>query len=245
VGYGGPVASTEVRGGTKARVLDAALASFGTAGFAGTSLDDLASGLGIRKQTILYHFVSKRGLLNAVVDSVAADLILALEQVLAGSQRDWERVEALVRSVFRVALEQPVLLGLLREVSRPNSPGAQRLRGHMDPLMARARLWIEAEMAAGRMRRTDAQQIQQDIDNQLAADLMQEEKLNDMAETFKTAQERDEALYEEDEELMSIMTEIESAAVMDASVEEAALLKEQAPSQRESAPADLENPMKE
>jgi len=151
------VASTEVRGGTKARVLDAALASFGTAGFAGTSLDDLASGLGIRKQTILYHFVSKRGLLNAVVDRVAADLILALEQVLAGSQRDWERVEALVRSVFRVALEQPVLLGLLREVSRPNSPGAQRLRGHMDPLMARARLWIEAEMAAGRMRRTDAQ----------------------------------------------------------------------------------------
>jgi AcrR family transcriptional regulator len=138
-------------------VLDAALASFGTAGFAGTSLDDLASGLGIRKQTILYHFVSKRGLLNAVVDSVAADLILALEQVLAGSQRDWERVEALVRSVFRVALEQPVLLGLLREVSRPNSPGAQRLRGHMDPLMARARLWIEAEMAARRMRRTDAQ----------------------------------------------------------------------------------------
>ena len=136
-------------------MLDAALASFGTAGFAGTSLDDLASGLGIRKQTILYHFVSKRGLLNAVVDRVAADLILALEQVLAGSQRDWERVEALVRSVVRVALEQPVLLGLLSEVSRPNSPGAQR--GHMDPLMARARLWIEAEMAAGRMRRTDAQ----------------------------------------------------------------------------------------
>lgn len=157
MGYGGPVASTEVRGGTKARVLDAALVSFGTAGFDGTSLDDLAAGLGIRKQTILYHFVSKRGLLNAVVDRVAEDLTGALDRVLAGDQRDWERVDALVRSVFRVALEQPVLLGLLREVSRPNSPGAHRLRGHMDPLMARARLWIEAEMAAGRMRRTDAQ----------------------------------------------------------------------------------------
>ncbi len=157
MGYGGPVASTEDRGGTKERVLDAALASFGTAGFDGTSLDDLAAGLGIRKQTILYHFVSKRGLLNAVVDRVAEDLTGALDQVLVGSQRDWERVDALVRSVFRVALQQPVLLGLLREVSRPNSPGAQRLRGHMDPLMARARLWIEAEMAAGRLRRTDAQ----------------------------------------------------------------------------------------
>ena len=155
--YGDSVASTEDRGGTKARVLAAALASFGTAGYDSTSLDDLAVGLGIRKQTILYHFVSKRGLLNAVVDRVAEDLTLAMDQVLAGGQRDWERVDALVRSVFRVALEQPVLLGLLREVSRPNSPGAQRLRGHLDPLMARARLWIEAEMAAWRLRRTDAQ----------------------------------------------------------------------------------------
>tara|TARA_Y100000815_G_scaffold210709_1_gene195137 strand:- start:257 stop:883 length:627 start_codon:yes stop_codon:yes gene_type:complete len=155
--YGGRVASSEARGGTKGRVLDAALASFGTAGYDGTSLDDLASGLGIRKQTILYHFVSKRGLLNAVVDRCAEHLTGALDQVLVGGQKDWERVDALVRAVFRVALEQPVLLGLLREVSRPNSPGAQRLRGHLEPLMARARLWIEAEMAAGRMRRTDAQ----------------------------------------------------------------------------------------
>jgi hypothetical protein len=95
------------------------------------------------------------------------------------------------------------------------------------------------------IRQTDAQQIQQEIDSQLAADLMQEEKLNDMAETFKIARERDEAMYEEDEELSAILAEIESAAVMDASVEEAALLKEQAPSQREAAPADMENPMKE
>jgi len=95
------------------------------------------------------------------------------------------------------------------------------------------------------IRQTDAQQIQQDIDEQLATDLIQEEKINEMTETFKTARERDEAMYEEDEELSAILAEIESAAVMDASVEEAALLKEQAPSQRESAPADMENPMKE
>jgi hypothetical protein len=80
-----------------------------------------------------------------------------MEEVLAGEARDWDRVEALVRRVFRLALDQPVLLGLLREVSRPNSPGAQRMRANLDPLMARARVWIEGEMAVGRMRRTDAQ----------------------------------------------------------------------------------------
>ena len=144
---------------TRERILDAALSSFGTIGYDGTSLDDLANGLGIRKQTILYHFVSKQGLLGAVVDRSAADLNAALLEVLDGEATDWERVEALVRSVFRVALEQPLLMGLLREVSRPGSPAAPRLKGAMGPLMDRAQAWMEREMDAGRMRRTDAQLV--------------------------------------------------------------------------------------
>ncbi|HBM56349.1 MAG TPA: hypothetical protein DD388_06930 [Acidimicrobiaceae bacterium] len=144
---------------TRERILDDALSSFGTIGYDGTSLDDLANGLGIRKQTILYHFVSKRGLLGAVVDRSAADLNAALFEVLDGEATDWERVEALVRSVFRVALEQPLLMGLLREVSRPGSPAAPRLKGAMGPLMDRAQAWMEREMDAGRMRRTDAQLV--------------------------------------------------------------------------------------
>ena len=144
---------------TRERILDAALSSFGTIGYDGTSLDDLANGLGIRKQTLLYHFVSKRGLLGAVVDRSAADLNAALLEVLDGEATDWERVEALVRSVFRVALEQPLLMGLLREVSRPGSPAAPRLKGAMGPLMDRAQAWMEREMDAGRMRRTDAQLV--------------------------------------------------------------------------------------
>ena len=147
------------RGETKERILQAALESFGTVGYDGTSLDDLAAGLGIRKQTILYHFVAKRNLLNAVVDHNTVYLTEALEQVLSSKASDADRIEALVRSVFRVALEQPLLLGLLREVSRPGSPSAPRLRNMMVPLMDRAVAWMEAEMAAGRMRRTDAQLV--------------------------------------------------------------------------------------
>ena len=154
------VARSSGRGAeTRERILDAALSSFGTIGYDGTSLDDLANGLGIRKQTILYHFVSKRGQLGAVVERSAADLNAALLEVLDGEATDWERVEALVRSVFRVALEQPLLMGLLREVSRPGSPAAPRLKGAMGPLMDRAQAWMEREMDAGRMRRTDAQLV--------------------------------------------------------------------------------------
>jgi len=144
---------------TRERILDAALASFGTIGYDGTSLDELAAGLAIRKQTILYHYVNKRGLLGAVVDRSATDLSTALLEVLERDVADWDRVEALVRTVFKVALEQPLLLGLLREVSRPGSPAAPRLRSSMRPLMDRAVAWMDSEMEAGRMRRTDAQLV--------------------------------------------------------------------------------------
>ncbi|MDQ1395177.1 MAG: TetR/AcrR family transcriptional regulator, partial [Acidimicrobiaceae bacterium] len=41
---------------TRDRILDAALVSFASRGYEATSLDTLAAGLGLRKQTILYHF---------------------------------------------------------------------------------------------------------------------------------------------------------------------------------------------
>jgi len=137
-------------------VLDAALASFGTRGYEATSLDQLAAELGVRKQTILYYFPTKADLLDAVIDRSAADLSTTLEAALAGAGEGFDRVEALVRSVFRLALRRPELLGLLREVSRLGPPAATRLTDGLDPLVQRAREFLETEMAAGRMRRCDA-----------------------------------------------------------------------------------------
>ena len=57
---------------TRDRILDEALASFGTRGYGATSLDDLAAALGLRKHTILYHLGSKEALLDAVIDRSAA-----------------------------------------------------------------------------------------------------------------------------------------------------------------------------
>ncbi len=144
---------------TKERILDAALESFATIGYDGTSLDDLASQLEIRKQTILYHFVTKRGLLAAVVERAAEELIAALENVLASEINGWDRVESLVRTTFRLALQEPQLLGLLREVSRPGSTASGRLRNLLTPLMDRAANWMESEMNAGRMRKTDSRLV--------------------------------------------------------------------------------------
>jgi TetR/AcrR family transcriptional regulator len=136
--------------------LDAALRSFAARGFEATSLDDVAAEVGVSKQAILYYYPSKAKLLDAVIDRSAAELSETLEAALVRAGQGWERVEAVVRSVFRLALRRPELLGLLREVSRLGPPAAPRLMAALDPLVQRARGFLEAEMAAGRMRATDS-----------------------------------------------------------------------------------------
>lgn len=131
--------------------MDAALTAFGTRGYDATSLDALAKELGLRKQTILYYYPSKEALLDAAIDEGANELSRALESALAGAGSGWARVEAVVRSVFRLAARRPELLGLLREVSRLGSPAATRLTTALDPLIARATSFLETEMDAGNM----------------------------------------------------------------------------------------------
>lgn len=141
---------------TRDRVIDAAVVAFGSRGYDTTSLDALAAELGIRKQTILYYCPSKEALLDAAIDRGAAELSAALEEALAGAGNGWGRVEAVVRSVFRLAARRPELLGLLREVSRLGPPAATRLTAALGPLIARAAAFLEVEMDAGTMRRHDA-----------------------------------------------------------------------------------------
>lgn len=144
------------RGRTSDRILDAALASFARRGYERTSLDSLALGLGITKQTILYHYPSKEALLEAVVDRSAVELTEAFEEAVVRAGDGWARVEAVVRSVFRLAARRPELLGLVREVTRLGPPSSTRLTMALDPLVARATAFLEAEMAAGHMRRQEA-----------------------------------------------------------------------------------------
>jgi len=140
---------------TPERILDAALRSFGTRGYEATSLDALAGSLGMTKQSILYWFPSKDALLGAVIDRSAGELAHVLQSALDGAGGGWDRVEAVVRSVFRLAARRPELLGLLREVARLGPPPATQMTVALDPLVHRASDFLSAEMEAGNMRRHD------------------------------------------------------------------------------------------
>lgn len=140
---------------TRDRILDVALPSFAGRGYEATSLDALAAQLGVTKQTILYHFASKTALLDAVIDRSAGELAHALEAALRSAGPGYARVEAVVRSVFRLASRRPELLGLVREVGRLGPPAATRLTDALEPLVERATAWLSAEMDAGMVRRHD------------------------------------------------------------------------------------------
>jgi len=131
------------------------VASFASRGYEATSLDSVAKGLELTKQSILYWFPSKDALLEAVIARSAADLSRVLEAALAGAGEGWDRVEAVVRSVFRLAARQPELLGLLREMGRLGPPAATQMTLALEPLVQRASAFLEAEMDAGTMRRYD------------------------------------------------------------------------------------------
>lgn len=140
---------------TRERILDAALAAWGTRGYEATSLDALAADLGIAKQSILYWFPSKDALLEALIARSAGELSHAMQTALEGAGDGWAKVEAVVRSVFRLAARRPELLGLVREVSRLGPPAATRMILELQPLVRRASEFLEAEMDAGHMRRHD------------------------------------------------------------------------------------------
>lgn len=140
---------------TRERILGAALSAWGTRGYDGTSLDALAGSLGLTKQAILYWFPSKDALLDAVIARSADELSAVLVRALEGAGDGWGKVEAVVRSVFRLAARRPELFGLLREVSRLGPPAATRMILELQPLVRRASAFLQAEMEAGHMRRHD------------------------------------------------------------------------------------------
>ena len=141
---------------TRDRVLAAALDRFGTRGVDAVSLDEIAAVVGVRKQTVLYWFASKEELVDAVLDATVTEIALVIDAaVKAASDDPLERVDAVVRAAFGMAVRRPALLGLVRELSRLPGPQADRLRAHVDPLIGRAVAFLGTEMDAGRLRAGD------------------------------------------------------------------------------------------
>jgi AcrR family transcriptional regulator len=145
---------------TRERILDAATDLFGLRGVDAVSLDVIAAEVGVAKQTLLYWFASKDDLVQAVLVQAATQLSVTIEAAIRASGDDpLDRIEAVVRAVFRPAVRRPSLLGLIREISRLSPPLGERVTAALRPLVDRAVVHLQKEMDRGRIRQADPRLI--------------------------------------------------------------------------------------
>ena len=118
---------------TRERIVDAALDLFGTKGVDAVSLDEIARHVGVRKQTVLYWFESKDDLVDGVLESVAAQLIVVIDAAARSATDDpLEKIDAVVRAVFR-PVGAPPRAARRRARDEPAQPGTRRpaARAHL------------------------------------------------------------------------------------------------------------------
>lgn len=144
-------------GGEKRRheLIEEAIRHFGREGYRGASLDAIASAAGIRKQTLLYYFPTKETLLEACLVAAGKRLAEALAEALEGREAYWDRAEAVIHAVFRLAEEWPEFPMFVREAGRLGPEAFERFAAVLDPLRMRAIGFLENGMKEGKIRRQD------------------------------------------------------------------------------------------
>lgn len=123
---------------TRQALLAAARRRFGTVGFAGTSLDEIAADAGVTKGALYHHFGSKEQLFLAVYDAVEGELSARAVEAAVGGTDPLDLIRrgfaafldlALDPAVQRIALlDAPSVLGAAtkQEIDARHSLGAVR-----------------------------------------------------------------------------------------------------------------------
>jgi AcrR family transcriptional regulator len=145
---------------TREQILDEALALFAHAGYDGTSLNDIAAGVGIRRPSLLHHFPSKEALYQEVFEHLLSDWFERLAGAIGSAERGWEKVELVLRAGFRFFADNP---SYVRMVRREAIDGGQHLAvdlaGVLRPTFDLAAAYFEREMELGTFRVQDPRQL--------------------------------------------------------------------------------------
>ncbi len=145
---------------TREAILVAARRCFAAAGYEGTSLNDIAAEVGIRRPSLLHHFPSKDALYAEVFEHLLSDWFELLADTVGDPRSGWDKIELVMRAGFRFFVDNPDYVRLIRrEAVDSGSHIGVDLAGVIRPLFDQATEYFRSAMEAGHVRRHEPQQL--------------------------------------------------------------------------------------
>lgn len=145
---------------TRESILTEAVHCFAETGYDGTSLNDIAAAVGIRRPSLLHHFPSKDILYGEVFERLLSDWFQRLEGVIEASERGWEKVEVVLRAGFGFFADNPDYVRLVRREALANGEHLGiDLAAVLRPMWNRSVEYFDREMKAGTFRALNPEQL--------------------------------------------------------------------------------------
>ena len=148
---------------TRESILNEAKACFASQGFDGTSLNDIAAGVGVRRPSLMHYFPSKEAIYRQILVDALTDWGLRIES--AGKNggdatNGWARVDMVLEASFDFFKNNPEIVRLVRrEALTDTSPLGFDLGAALRPFFERAVAFFSREMDAGVFRRHDPEHL--------------------------------------------------------------------------------------
>jgi AcrR family transcriptional regulator len=152
--------STQISKPRKEEILDVATRLFAEKGYEGTSMNDVAARVGMRKASLFYHFATKDLLYEAVIDRLIESLGRALRAAYESAGTFAERAEAAADTTTMTLGAHPYAARLLMREAMDCSAllGGKVLDNAMNVLEASA-AFVRAGQEAGEFVEGDPKQI--------------------------------------------------------------------------------------